>query len=132
MSVLDASAYVEALTSAAPIGAAVRQRLRSSTHWQAPALFPAEVLSGIRGLVLGGDLATHRADRARHRLATARIRLYPFRSFADRVWELRDNLTVDDAWYVALAEALETSLLTTDVRLADASGIRCEIDLASP
>jgi predicted nucleic acid-binding protein len=34
-------------------------------------------------------------------------------------------LTAYDAWYVALAEALETRLVTLDRRLARASGPRC-------
>ncbi|MGH3917305.1 MAG: type II toxin-antitoxin system VapC family toxin, partial [Pseudonocardiaceae bacterium] len=45
----------------------------------------------------------------------------------DRVWELRENLTVYDGWYVALAESLETSLVTADPRLAQVSGPRCPV-----
>ncbi len=55
--------------------------------------------------------------------------LHPFAPFADRVWELRDNLTVYDAWYVAVAERLETLLVTTDARLAGATGPTCEVEL---
>jgi predicted nucleic acid-binding protein len=36
---------------------------------------------------------------------------------------------VHDAAYVALAEALGAVLVTTDGRLASASGLRCSIDL---
>jgi predicted nucleic acid-binding protein len=46
-----------------------------------------------------------------------------------RIWELRDNLTPYDAAYVALAEALEVPLVTADQRLAQASGIDCELKL---
>ena len=35
-----------------------------------------------------------------------------------RAWQLRDQLTLDDALYVALAEALEGELLTSDRKLA--------------
>ena len=55
------------------------------------------------------------------------IEFYPFRPFAERVWRLRANLTVYDAWYVALAEALGWSLLTLDCRLSRASGPRCDV-----
>jgi predicted nucleic acid-binding protein len=51
----------------------------------------------------------------------------PVRTFSDRVWELRANLTVYDAWYVALAEWLGTDLVTADQRLANASGLRCAV-----
>lgn len=57
------------------------------------------------------------------------LREYPFRPFADRAWELRDSLTVYDAWYVAVAEALGTDLVTADRRLASARGPRCEVRL---
>ena len=46
-----------------------------------------------------------------------------------RTWELRDNLTAYDASYVALAESLDTILLTGDERLARAPGIQCEVEL---
>jgi predicted nucleic acid-binding protein len=38
-----------------------------------------------------------------------------------RVWELRNNLSAYDAVYLALAEALDASLLTHDQRLATAT-----------
>jgi hypothetical protein len=40
----------------------------------------------------------------------------------DRIWALRDNLSRYDATYVALAELLDCSLLTSDARLGRASG----------
>jgi predicted nucleic acid-binding protein len=45
-------------------------------------------------------------------------------------WELPNNLTAYDAVYVALAEALEASLLTRDRHLAAAAGHRAKIELA--
>jgi predicted nucleic acid-binding protein len=42
--------------------------------------------------------------------------------------DLRDNLTIDDAAYVALAEALGTTFLTADARFADAPGLRCPVE----
>lgn len=47
----------------------------------------------------------------------------------ERCWELRDNLTVYDAAYVALAEALGATLLTGDARLSKATGPRCAIEV---
>jgi predicted nucleic acid-binding protein len=46
-----------------------------------------------------------------------------------RCWELRDNLTVYDAAYVALAEAFDVPLLTADIRLANSTGPRCQIEV---
>jgi hypothetical protein len=45
-----------------------------------------------------------------------------------RCWELRQNLTFYDAAYVALAEALHSTLLTGDRRLARSSGPSCPIE----
>ena len=129
MSVLDASAFAEALTSGAPVGEVARERIARETAWQAPTILHAEVVSAIRGLVLRGHLERPRADDARARLRASDIALYPFVPFERRVWELRDVVSTYDGWYVALAETLETSLVTTDARLARAVGPVCEIEL---
>jgi predicted nucleic acid-binding protein len=54
------------------------------------------------------------------------IDFFPFEPFADRIWELRHNVTSYDAWYVALAEALKLPLATLDEPLAKSNGVRCE------
>lgn len=47
---------------------------------------------------------------------------YPHAPFVGRAWALRENITAYDAAYVALAEALDAPLLTTDGRLARSTG----------
>jgi len=47
----------------------------------------------------------------------------------ERCWELRDNVTVYDAAYVALAELLDAPLVTADGKLAKAPGIRCDVEV---
>ena len=49
-----------------------------------------------------------------------------------RAFELRATVTVYDAIYVALAEALDCNLVTLDSRLARAPGPRCEIRILRP
>jgi predicted nucleic acid-binding protein len=39
-----------------------------------------------------------------------------------RVWQLRNNMTAYDAWYIAIAESLNAPLATLDMRLSWASG----------
>src|ERR1035441_4222389 len=56
----------------------------------------------------------------------------PHRPLLPRCWELRDNLTIYDAAYVALAEALHATLLTGDRRLARAPGPQCPIEILQP
>lgn len=127
VSVCDASLYAEALTSSTPLGSAARRALLSGRRWDAPAILPAEVLSAIRGLSLGGKISEHRAARARKRLGLSNFVFHQFVPYADRIWELRANLTVYDAWYVAVAEVLGVSLVTTYSRMASSPGIRCEV-----
>ncbi|MER6005510.1 type II toxin-antitoxin system VapC family toxin [Nonomuraea angiospora] len=54
---------------------------------------------------------------------------YPIERLADRIWALRDNLTVYDAAYIALAEALGCTLVTTDAKLRSACGHRAEVEV---
>jgi predicted nucleic acid-binding protein len=92
---------------------------------EVPTIFGAEVTSALRLLVQRGLLSPVRAAAAREQLRLTRTIQYPFEPFSTRVWELRANLTIYDAWYVALAERLGTDLVTADERLAKASGPRC-------
>ena len=62
-------------------------------------------------------------------LAALPLRRSPHLALLARCWALRDNLTVYDASYVALAEALDATLLTADRRLARATGPRCAIEI---
>lgn len=77
----------------------------------------------------GGAVDIRRASLALADLATMPLRRAPHRPLLTRCWELRDSLTVYDASYVALAEALDVTLLTGDGRLARAPGPRCRIEM---
>ena len=59
------------------------------------------------------------------------IRRASYAALLSRCWELRDNLTVYGAAFVALAEALEATLLTADARLARSTGPRCQFELVA-
>lgn len=71
------------------------------------------------------------ADEARLLLGELNIRLYDHKILADRIWELRDNMSAYDASRVALADASGLELLTTDTRLANAPGHNARITLIS-
>ncbi len=85
------------------------------------------MLSVARSWLARGEISEETANAARRALGELHIQEHSFAPFADRVWELRANLTVYDAWYVALAEALGTTLVTADQRLTRAPGPRCEV-----
>src|SRR5262245_54378053 len=55
------------------------------------------------------------------------IVLLPFEPFTQRVWQLRQNVSSYDAWYVAIAEAFDVPLATLDRRLARAAGPSCRL-----
>ena len=127
----DASVLVDALVVAGPDGDMAREVLRECTMLHVPAIFMAEATSAVRALHVRGDVSLSIARGALAKCKTARTVQYPFEPFLDRVWELRDNLSVYDGWYVALAESLDTVLVTADRRLADAPGPRCPVVTAA-
>ena len=52
-------------------------------------------------------------------------------ALVQRCWALRHNFSPYDAAYVALAEALDTTLVTGDSHLANAPGSHCTIEVLS-
>ena len=128
MIVVDAGVLLVALVDDGQDGDAARTRLRGE-RLAAPELVDLEVLSALRGLTRSGQVLPRRADLALADLDSIPLDRAPHRRLLARCWELRDNLTPYDASYVALAEALDTTLLTGDRRLANATGPRCRIQL---
>ena len=128
MFVVDASVIAPAVADGGPDGDAFRARLRGRTI-AAPDLLRVEVLSVIRRFTLGGRLTVTQAGRAIDDLIDLPIRVHPSAPLLRRCWTLRGNVTAYDACYLALAEALGCPLLTADVRLANAPGTRCRIEL---
>lgn len=131
MIILDTSAAVELLLSL-PLSRKVQEQL-NRVDWQiiAPQLLIVEVLQVLRRRVIAGYTSLPEADEARSLLSELNIRLYGHELFVDRIWELRDNMSAYDASYVALAEASELELLTSDRRLANAPGHDARITLIS-
>ena len=70
-----------------------------------------------------------RANLALDDLRSIPIRRSPHDALLQRCWQLRDNVTMYDAAYIALAEALGAALLTADERLSRATGIKCTIEI---
>jgi predicted nucleic acid-binding protein len=66
------------------------------------------------------------ASAAHEDLMQLELELFAFDLFAERIWELRHNVTSYDAWYVAVAEALKLPLATLDERLSRAKGPTCK------
>jgi predicted nucleic acid-binding protein len=118
--VLDASLIVEFLLGTTA-GETVRQvAVETEGDVHIPHLAEVETASVLRGHVLGGRLAYPRAAGAIEDLAQLDARRWPATSMLPRILELRDRLTAYDATYVALCEAIDATLLTSDARMARA------------
>lgn len=132
MIVIDASVLTNAFTDDGPVGTLARAELARDAHWSGPEHLVVEVFAAIRGRWLGHKISEDRATDALTAIAAAAIDLVGVRPLFERMWELRDNLTGYDAAYLALAESVDSTLLTADARLARVPGLRCEVRLALP
>lgn len=130
MIVVDASVLATALADDGADGDAARGRLRGQ-DLAAPELIDLEVASVLRRQLSIGKLDTRRGRMALDDLLALPVERASHRPLLARCWELRDNLSVYDAAYVALAEALGTPLLTADARLAKAPGLKCAVEVLS-
>lgn len=130
MIVVDASCLGEVLVAGA--GAqAVRDRLAADSDHVAPHVIDVEVLGVVQRLRM-----LELIDDTAATLAVENLRLWPgerfgHRALLERAWELRDTVRGWDGMYVALAEALDLTLVTRDERLSRASGPRCDIELVA-
>jgi predicted nucleic acid-binding protein len=123
--VLDASVVVAALVDGGREGAWAEDVL-GEPSLAAPHHLPAEVANILRRAAAADHVSTDVASLAHADLLDLRVELVAYAPLAERVWELRENVTAYDGWYVALAERLEAPLATLDRRLARATGPRCE------
>lgn len=112
--VIDASAMVDLLLG----------RLSPTVIGAGPLFAPAhldvEVVSALGRLHRAGDLSADEVDEMIEDLSMAPVGRIPVAPLGPHVWELRANLRLADAWYVAVSKVLDGALLTTDARLADA------------
>jgi predicted nucleic acid-binding protein len=130
MLVVDAGCLFE-VVAATPGSEPIRLRLAADQDWAAPHAIDVEVYSTIGLMHRSGRLDLSAATQAVSELAEWPGERFTHRAFLERAWELRDNVRGWDAMYVALAEALDATLLSTDARLARAGGPRCRIELFS-
>jgi predicted nucleic acid-binding protein len=129
MLVIDASSLYEVLTEGIH-ASAVRAAMAADDEHAAPHLVDAEVVSIIRRDYMLGALDLTAAEMAIIGLHEWRGERFGHDLLLDRVWELRNNVRSWDAFYVALAEVLDATLITVDQRLAGATGVRCTIETA--
>lgn len=119
MIVLDASAAFE-LLAWTPLGQKVAGRLPGGGLLHAPHLLDLEILSVLRRQTALKAFTPARASLLLDDFHQLRIVRHPHSPLAARIWELRHNFGAYDACYLALAEALDVTLLTCDAALSGA------------
>jgi len=127
MLVVDASCLYEVLIGR-PGAEAIRDRLAADVDHAAPHIVDVEVFGVVRREHLRGRLDRTEAAQAVEDLEAWPGERFGHRLLLARAWELRDTVRGWDAMYVALAEALDATLVTTDRRLASAAGPTCAIE----
>lgn len=130
MLIVDASCLYEVVADAAQ-AEQVREHLALDADHGAPHLIDVEVLSVVRR-----DHMLGRLDATAARQAVEDLRDWPgerfgHRTLLERAWELRENVRAWDAVYVALAEALDATLITLDERLGRVDGLACRVHVVT-
>jgi predicted nucleic acid-binding protein len=117
--VLDASAAFEFLLQT-HTGEFISAQLSRVTEVHAPHLLDIEVASSLRRGVAFGTVSGERAHQALEDLRVMRVKRYSPVPLVARIWDFRHNFSAYDACYLALAEALDATLLTCDKAMASA------------
>lgn len=121
MIVVDASALIELLLRTASAQVVRQKLIESGRSLHAPHLIDIEVTQVLRRYALTGEIEPERGKEALADLFAFPISRHAHDALLSRVWGLRNNLSAYDAVYLALAEALDASLLTHDQRLVTAA-----------
>ncbi len=124
--VVDASALVAVLLDSGPDGEWATEALHGAKI-AAPSVLFFETANIIRRHELSGLIGADQAQQAHADLCDLAIESWPYQLLAARSFELRLNLSIYDATYVALAELIETALVTLDQRIAAAPNLRCRV-----
>jgi predicted nucleic acid-binding protein len=127
MIVLDASAVVELLLDTVTGRRVSTLIADAGMGLHVPHLIDVEAISALRRFAREGVVENDEAEAAVNDLLALDLQRHSHEGLLERVWALRKNLTAYDAIYVALAEALDATLITCDGRLARSPGITARV-----
>lgn len=128
--ICDSSALTALLLDSGPDGQWVSANVRDA-ELGAPTLLGYETANIIRRHELAGLISSDQAAQAHADLLDLAIEPWPHELLAWRAWELRKNLSIYDASYVALAELTGAPLVTLDRRIGRAPGLKCTVSTPS-
>ncbi|MCX3063712.1 type II toxin-antitoxin system VapC family toxin [Streptomyces beihaiensis] len=129
MIVIDCSALVPALTSRAKDAHLLRARIAQAGTVFAPTLLDYEIQSALLSMERGGKLGQTQVIKAIDDYRQLPLTRHETLPLFERIRALRQNLSVYDAQYVALAETLGTPLITCDARIARSGAATCPIEV---
>jgi predicted nucleic acid-binding protein len=127
--VTDAGVLVAIFVDDGMWGDIARARVRHE-DLAAPELIDLEVTSALRGLLRAGKVQEFRARLALTDLHRLPLRRASHQGLVTRCWELRDIFAAYAASYIALAEMLGATLVTTDTRMSRAPRT-CPVEVLS-
>jgi len=122
--VIDASVAVDWL-----VEGHAQQAVFEFDELLAPTNFDAEVANGLRNIWLAQALDDRQFVTQSLRIPRLPVSRHEWLHVLPRMLELSANMTMYDAAYVALAEAYEVPLITSDTRLSRAPGTRCAFEV---
>jgi predicted nucleic acid-binding protein len=120
--VIDASAVLELLLDARNADQIAKYLGSDELALAAPHLIDLEIAQVLRRYVRSGAMTLERASEVLSDWRDFPITRYPHNDLLSRVFELRDNSTAYDSVYLALAEALDASLITHDQKMRSIPG----------
>lgn len=131
MIVVDASVLLMVVAHSDGVFDQATARLNGEVS-AAPHVIDLETTNALKRLERFELLDPESAKSAVADLLLMPILRYGHRPLLARSWELRRNLSIYDASYVALAELLDAPLVTADSAFTKAPGIQCEVELLTP
>jgi len=120
--VVDSSAAISALLNSGPA-----RRALGESQLHVPHLIDVEVASGLRRMVVAGEIGEGVGWGALDAWRKLGLIRYPVFSLVDRIWQLRENASAYDACYVALAENLGSTLVTANARISRIPMLKCAV-----
>lgn len=128
MIVVDASAVI-GLLAEEPGNDRISSILGEQRELMAPAVIDVEVTNYLKTMERRGEVDSSRTVALLDDFVDLVGELAPLRPLLPTAWRLRHNLSIPDAFYVALAAVYSVPLLTRDRRLAAAAGDAIEVIL---
>jgi predicted nucleic acid-binding protein len=129
LTVIDCSAMIELLVAKTQTGDAIARRVTTAQTLYAPYLLDGEVISALLGLRRGQKIAEREADAALSNYRAFPVERQDVLPLWPRLKILHANLSAYDAQYVALAEALNVSLITADARIKRSGAAQCKVEV---